>query len=330
MEDALFRQAPKGRNIYVALTGLNRLTLTITQGCALGYYISPLRGLGTFCVLHGLLHRVQPQRSIKTPQIRLATLFLLTLLLAAASCKKSEVTGNQNGGAANVNGAAEETLTTPPFATKEPERYQALRVITSSTGVGANGSGAADSSSSQTFIARDGERRREDYETPAGTKISFLQLTNGIYVLLPEKKMYAEWKPLAGGTGEGRAASVPPDFSPDKLLNEARPEAHYEKLGAETVDGRESAKYRVILRGKTGAAKEVTTESLVWVDETLGMPIKSEMTLTGGARVTMELRDIREMVDASLFELPQDYRKVEEREIFAQLKSADSGVKGRE
>jgi hypothetical protein len=261
---------------------------------------------------------------------RSAVLFLLTFLLATASCKKSEVAGNQNGVAANGGGGMEETLTTPPFATKEPERYQALRVITSSTGSEANSAVAVDSSTSQTFIARDGERRREDYETPGGTKISFLQLPNGIYALLPEQKMYAEWKQEAGSAGEGRAASVPPDFSPDKLLNEARPEAHYEKLGAETVNGRETAKYRVTLRGKTGAAKEMTTESLIWVDETLGMPIKSEMILNGGARVLMELRDIRETVDASLFELPQDYRKVEEREIFAQLKSANSAVKGRE
>jgi hypothetical protein len=259
---------------------------------------------------------------------RSAVLFLLTFLLATASCKKSEVASNPNNVAANAGGATEETLATPPFATKEPERYQALRVITSSTGGEANGPGAGDSSSRQTFIARDGERRREDYETPAGTKISFLQLQNGIYVLLPEKKMYAEWKPEAGGTGEGRKVSVPPDFSPDKLLNEARPEAHYEKLGAETVNGRETAKYRVTLKGKTGAAKEATTESLIWIDETLGMPIKSEMTLSGGARVTMELRDIRETMDANLFELPQDYRKVEEREIFAELKSANTSVKG--
>jgi hypothetical protein len=255
---------------------------------------------------------------------------MLTFLLATASCKRSEITGNQNSAGANAGGAVEETLTTPPFATKEPERYQALRVITSSTGAEANNQGAADSSISQSFIARDGESRREDYETPTGTKVSFLQLSNASYVLLPEKKMYAEWKPLAGGEGEGGGANVPPDFSPDKLLNEVRPEAHYEKLGVEIVAGRATQKYRVTLSGKTGAAKEMATESLVWVDETLGMPIKSEMTSTGGAHVTTELRDIKEAVDASLFELPLDYRKVEEREIFAEVKSANTGAKGRE
>ena len=93
---------------------------------------------------------------------------------------------------------------------------------------------------------------------------------------------------------------------------------------AETVNGRATMKYRVTLKGKTGAGNEITTESLVWVDENLGMPVKSEMTSTGngasGTHVTMELRDIKETVDSSVFELPPDYRKVEARDIFAQLK----------
>ena len=249
-------------------------------------------------------------------------IFSLTLSLAATSCKRSEVTGNQNSNAANANSATEETLASPPFITKEPERYQAVRVITSS-------SGAGDAVNSQTLIARDGERRREDYET-AGVKISLLQLPAGTFVLLPEKKVYAELKPEAGGGGSAvsQSQTVPPDFSPDKLLNEVRPEAHYEKLGSETVNGRATVKYRVTLKGMTGAAKEMTTESLVWVDESLGMPVKTEMTSTGGAEtgahVIMELRDIKETVDANLFDIPQDYRKTEMREIVSQLNSSNA------
>jgi len=207
---------------------------------------------------------------------------------------------------------------TPPFATKEPERYQAVRIITSSDGAGES------ATDSRTFIARDGDRRREDYESSAGEKISYLQRPEGIYVLLPAKKLYAELKPETGGAEGDKAASVPPDFSPNKLLNETRPESHYEKLGAETLNGRSTMKYRVTVRGKTGAGREVTTESLVWVDESLGMPVKSETTSTGGvstgARITMELRDIKETIDAGLFELPPDYRKVEARELFALAK----------
>ncbi|MDQ3820261.1 MAG: DUF4412 domain-containing protein [Acidobacteriota bacterium] len=246
--------------------------------------------------------------------------FSLTLSLAVASCKRSEVTENQNIGAANSNGATEETYSSPPFATKEPERYQALRVITSS-------SGAGESVNSQTFIARDGVRRREDYET-AGVKVSLLELPAGTYVLLPEKRMYAELKPEAGDGGGAGTQPPPPDFSPDKLLNEVRPEAHYERLGPETLNGRATTKYRVTLKGMTGAARETAAESLVWVDENLGMPVKTEMSSAGGpqggAHVIMELRDIKETVDANLFDIPQDYRKTDLREIVSQLNSSSA------
>lgn len=256
---------------------------------------------------------------------------LLTLLLATASCKKSEVAGNQNAAGGNVSDAPGGTSSTPPFATKEPERYQATRVITTSEGGETTMQGAG---GSRTLIARDGERRREDYEGASGEKISYLQLPEGSYVLLPAKKLYAELKPETGGAGNDRAANVPPDFSPDKLLNETRPESRYEKLGAETLSGRATTKYRVIVSGKTGAAKEVKTESLVWVDESLGMPVKTETTSTVGsgswAIMTMELRDIKEEVDAGMFELPSDYRKVEARELFGQLNMGNAQARGRE
>jgi outer membrane lipoprotein-sorting protein len=258
-------------------------------------------------------------------------LFLLTLLLLTASCKKSEVAGNQTAADGNASAPAGSTSSTPPFATKEPERYQAVRIITSSEGGETTLNGEA---GSRTLIARDGNRRREDYEAAAGEKISYLQLPEGIYVLMPSKKLYAEVTPEMSGAAGATQTSVPPDFSPDKLLNETRPESRYEKLGAEDLNGRATMKYRVVVGGKTGAAKEVKTESVVWVDESLGMPVKTETTSTDGAgswaKMTMELRDIKDTVDAGMFELPTDYRKVEARELFVYLNQASGGGKGRE
>jgi hypothetical protein len=240
--------------------------------------------------------------------------------------------GVQNEANGNASVASADTSSTPPFATKEPERYQATRIITTSESAAEAGVGVEPGS--RTLIARDGERRREDYESSSGEKISYLQLPEAMYVLLPAKKLYAELKPEMRGADGEPAASLPPDFSPDKLLNETRPESHYEKLGTETVGGRAATKYRVITGGKTGAAKEVRTETIVWVDESLGMPIKTETTSTGTAgflaRVTMELRDIKETVDAGMLELPSDYRKVETRELFAQTNPASPGRTGRE
>jgi hypothetical protein len=239
----------------------------------------------------------------------LALLFLLTLVLAATSCKRSGVsedTNQNSAGAPSANGAASSV---PPFATKEPERYQATRVITSS--------GDAGGGESRTLIARDGDRRREEYVEGAGERVAYLELPEGSYVLLPAKKLYAELKTEADGNGGGagaHASSVPPDFSPEKLLNEARPETLYEKLGGENLNGRATVKYRVTVRGqKNGTA---TSESLVWVDESFGMPVKTETT-SQGSKVTTELRDIKETVDAGLLELPPDYKRVAPAELFA-------------
>lgn len=259
-------------------------------------------------------------------------ILLLTLLLATASCKRSDTGGNRNADGGSAVATSGDTSSTPPFATNEPEQYQATRIITSSeSGAEAETNDAPDS---KTLIARSGERRREDYEAAAGEVISYLQLPEGIYVLLPAKKLYAELKPGTSDVESEGAASVSPDFSPDKLLNETRPESRYEKLGSENLLGRTTTKYRVIIRGKTGAAKVMTTESVVWVDESLGMPIKTETTSTGEAgswaKITMELRDIKETVDAQVFELPPDYRKVEAREIFAHLNQASTDGKGRD
>ncbi|HEY0380124.1 MAG TPA: hypothetical protein VGC87_24635 [Pyrinomonadaceae bacterium] len=236
----------------------------------------------------------------------LALLFLLTLVLAAASCKRSGVSENENqnpAGAPAANGAASSV---PPFATKEPGRYQATRVVTSGGDAGAG--------ESRTLIARDGDRRREEYVEGEGERVAYLQLPEGSYVLLPTKKLYAELKTEAGADGGAHAARVPPDFSPEKLLNEARPETLYERLGAENVNGRVAVKYRVTVRGQKNGT--VTSESLIWVDEGLGMPVKTETT-SAGSRMTTELRDIKETIDAGLLELPPDYKRVAPAELFA-------------
>ncbi|HJU53594.1 MAG TPA: hypothetical protein VJ715_03445 [Pyrinomonadaceae bacterium] len=239
----------------------------------------------------------------------LAILLLLTLALAAASCKRSEVSGDTNQNSATAPPASGAASSVPPFATKEPERYQATRVVTSS--------GDASGRESRTLIARDGDRRREDYDAGAGERVAYLQLPEGSYALLPAKKLYAELKTETGGDRSAHAARVPPDFSPEKLLNEARPETLYERLGEENLNGRATVKYRVTVRSQKNGP--VASESLVWVDETLGMPVKTETT-SAGSKVTMELRDIKETIDAGLLEVPADYKRVAPAELFAEAR----------
>ncbi len=260
----------------------------------------------------------------------LAILFTLVLLMmTGTACRWLKSESNTNGNTANSNApeTAAETSTTPPFATKEPERYQATMALTGNLGNQAQSiPGLSNLTNRRMFIARDGDKRRVDYEMIPGMKMSYLQLGTERYVLLPSKKMYADLKLDAQGNAVDPTKNVSPDFSPDKLLNNSRTGSHYEKLGTEEVNGRATTKYRVTTTARTGAAKGVTTETIIWVDESLGMPIKSETMATGGeasgAKFSMELQDIKLDVPSALFELPQDYKKVEYKDISAQMFSS--------
>jgi outer membrane lipoprotein-sorting protein len=250
-------------------------------------------------------------------------LLLLTLVVSAASCKRREVAGNANDNAASASSKTSETNTTPPFSTKEPERYQARMVMKGSLGEGSNIPGMSELATTEMLITRDGERRRVDTEIFRGLKVTYLQTPSGRYVLVPAKQIYTEFNLNGAGGADASAKGMTPDFSPDKLLNQTMGGASYEKLGAEEVGGRATQKYRVTTTGKTGDAKAVTTESLIWIDEALGMPVKSESTSAGGphngAKYSMELRDIKLDIDQSLFELPPGYKKVDDKEFSRQI-----------
>lgn len=253
---------------------------------------------------------------------------LVVMILMSAACQQSKVASNANQSQSNSEFA--ETSTAPPFSTKEPERYQATMVITAGLGEQSPAPLPPVLTTKTIFMARDGQKRRTEYEVIPGLKVTFLQLPSGRFALVPEKKIYADLAEGAQGNA-APAANTAPDFSPDKLNNESRVGARYEKLGAEDLNGRATTKYRVTL--KTSAnGQDVTTESMVWVDESLGMPVKTETTSTGedvgGSKYMTELKDIKQEVDPALFVLPQDYRKVSAREIFGQTYDNPKGTGG--
>jgi len=265
-----------------------------------------------------------------------AIIFILSLalLVTGTSCNRSGSESNTSGGASNGNAttASDNTSKTPPFATKEPERYEATMVVTGNLGGDTPViPGVSNLLSKEVRIARDGDRRRVDYELIPGARMSDLQIPAGHYMLLHSKKMYAEVKPGDSADLTAAVRNLPSDFSPDKLINESSPGANYEKLGTEVLNGRTTTKYRVTTKGK-GEGSGMATETIVWVDESLGMPIKSETVSTGdrarGSKVTMELRDIKQEVDHARFELPKDYKKVTSNEIASQMLPSLGGLLG--
>jgi outer membrane lipoprotein-sorting protein len=204
------------------------------------------------------------------------------------------------------------TFSTPPFSTKEPDRYQAIRITTFTETSSSENSSSAQSA--KVLIARDGEKRREEYSSGSNGQIIYLHIPAGRFIVLPEQKLYADISTVSDETDpnnrSGQSSNDSPALSPDQLLNDEHAPATYEKLGTETLAGRTATKYRVVVF--TGTDSQ--TETLIWIDEALGMPVRSEaMSNSSGysSKVTTELRDVKLDVDERLFSWPSDYKKAE-------------------
>ena len=213
--------------------------------------------------------------------------------------------------------SSEHPSAVPPFATKEPDRYQAIRTITYTETTTDSGS-VNETHTSTVNISRDGVQRREEHETSESGSIVYLENSSGRFILLPNLKLYADADSEAKGNGVNEHTAILEESSPDLLLHASPAASIYLRLGPENVSGRPTTKYRVSSSGATPGS-----ETFIWVDESLGMPIKSESTHRGStitSKTSMELKDIRLEVDPALFLLPRDYREVVVSELLATIR----------
>lgn len=221
-------------------------------------------------------------------------------LLVFASCS------SQNNSPATNNAPTEAFVSTPPFQTKEPERYRATRTITTVT---ADGKTTVVRSST----AKDGELRRTESEV-ASKRLIFLNAPEGTFVLLPDEKVYANTtsdETVPGSAEDG-------ELTPEKLLHDDTGSTSYQKLGTESIAGRNTNKYRVVVNS-SNTANVSPYETLIWIDEALGMPIRSESKSPDGTHVTMELSEITLDVDKAVFQIPEDYHKLVLSELLGRL-----------
>jgi hypothetical protein len=174
---------------------------------------------------------------------------------------------------------------------------------------------------------RDGEQRREEHDGSSIGSIVFLEISSGRFVLLPRSKLFADLGEEATNAADETETELAEDeVSPDLMLHESAVTSRYQKLGTETVAGRATIKYRVT----PADSSTPTSETFIWIDETLGMPIKSVSTSKSSdhaTTVSMELQEIRTEVDAKVFSLPADYRKVAAPVIFGMIRQAANQAK---
>lgn len=225
---------------------------------------------------------------------RECALIVVSLVLFTLSCR------SQNNSTANENSTTNTIVSsTPPFQTREPDRYRAVRNVTV---VSANGQTVT----SKNLIARDGDLRRAESQVGSKT-IAYLERPEGRFVLLPDEKIYAEVAPDTSLPANEDDDAL--ERSPEGLLHAETGRSSYQTLGKEAIGGRNADKYRVVVNAPSVGNVSVS-ETLIWIDEALKMPVKSETKSSDGTSVLMELSDISLEVDNVLFQIPKDYQKV--------------------
>lgn len=243
----------------------------------------------------------------KTPRpLTSKTFSVVFLLLIAASCASNQKVATETNTNATV------VSSTPPFQTKEPERYRATRTITTTTATG-------ETLVTKNSIARDGELRRDETEMWQ-RRVVYLYRPEGKFLLVPDEKVFVELTQTDGAEPPGIDEAS--ESSPDRLLHTDPVTTSYQQIATETVNGRTAQKYRVVVNSSAGTNVSVN-ETLIWIDETLHMPIKSETTSGDGKRVTMELSEIGLDVDRSVFQIPEGYEKIAMPDLLERLKDSE-------
>jgi hypothetical protein len=220
----------------------------------------------------------------------------VALLFLVACTAHNERVNTENGPSKTV------VSSTPPFQTKEPDRYSATRTITITRISG-------ETVVTRSSIARDGELRRYEFEAAddADKRTVYLDVPEGRFVLLPGEKIYADL-----GSENDAGLSKEDETFPEGLLHSDITSTSYQKIGPESIGGRSTTKYRIVVNSSSSENVSVS-ETLMWVDDELHMPIKSETKSAGGGKVIMEISDLVLKVDESVFKIPPDYKRLSQK-----------------
>ncbi len=244
----------------------------------------------------------------------------------AAGCQPSSNTNVANTAAVNTNtninrNTNVSSTTTTTITTSEPEQYQANIKMTLET-IGDTQKAALPPIGA--MVARSGADRVMEFVLPGtGEKIIYLDKGGVNYVILPNRKQYAELSKEALGFEVRRL------LMPDQIVTQVKAIPGVRLVGEETVNGRAVVKYAYSGAANTQTqAGTVATESYVLVDKETSLPVRSEtvsQTQGGanvqgisGARIVTEMTDIKTTPDATIFTLPADYAKIDPEQVKAQ------------
>ncbi|HKP70443.1 MAG TPA: hypothetical protein VJV05_14240 [Pyrinomonadaceae bacterium] len=216
----------------------------------------------------------------------------------------------------NTNATSSTSITT-----SEPNEYQANIKLTLET------MGEAQKATLPTLgamVARSGADRVMEFIMPGtNDKVIYLEKAGMNYVILPNRKQYAEL------TKEALGFEVRRLLMPEQIVAQVKAIPGVRLVGEETTNGRSVVKYAYSGTANTQTqAGNVTTESYVLVDKETSLPVRSETVSqsqsganvqgVSGVRMVTEMTDIKTTPDPSLFTLPTDYAKIDPEQVKAQ------------
>jgi len=207
---------------------------------------------------------------------------------------------------------------------REPERYSVTNTVTiQPTGT----SPQANIPPLQFSFARMGSDRRVSFKLPDPVgEVVYLEKSPLKYLIFPARNQYVELDPNELGFQLGDV------MSPAAAISRIKERSQYEQVGTETINGRTAVKYR--FRGTADTHTKAGTaqaESLVYVDQETGLPLRSEIDTTtssgAGARVTTVADTLQFSPEPSLFEVPTAMKKVTSAELKQQVQGFVGAVR---
>lgn len=223
----------------------------------------------------------------------------------------------------NANSAADRGIT---INAREPEKYSATLVFSLETEGGDKTIGIP---SLSLMVARSGPDRRVEFKLPDGSPLIYLDHNNRHYVVLPNRKQYAELSQEATGI------QIHKLLTPGQLVEDLKNIRGVERVGEGPMDGRAAEKYRYSGSTNTNTkAGEVKAEAFVYVDKETGLPLRAELMAESSgdvkgvkaARVVAEMRDIKTDVTATFFEPPAGFSQVAPEKVRQQIDALTNAI----
>jgi hypothetical protein len=266
-----------------------------------------------------------------TASKKLSLIIAIALAMIASACANDGTGSSPNtnttaSAPANSNANTNSAAGATPLEAREPLNYS---VRTTVNVLPTGKSPQANIPPLQFNFARMGSDRRVSFKLPdpVGEVIYIEKASTTVkYLVFPARNQYVELDAQELGFPLGEV------MSPVTVIERLKERAQYEQLGTETVNGRTAIKYHfkgsADTRTRAGTAQ---ADSIVYVDQETGLPLKSEVDTTStsgaGAKIVTTTDALQFTVEPTLFEVPPGMKKVTSTEVKQQVQSFVNGVR---